>query len=632
MTSFETHFSWLLVALPLASAAILLFSGRRTNPWGHWLGCATAVAAFGVGVMLLADMLCRDTTDRVIHQKVFTWIPVGTLQVDFGLQIDQLSICFVLLITGVGSLIHIYSVAYMADDPNRRRFFGYLNLFLASMLLLVVADNYAVLYLGWEGVGLASYLLIGFWYHKPSAAMAAKKAFVMNRVGDAGLALGMFVMFSTFGGLAYTEVLSAAPAASRGALTAIGLLLLVGACAKSAQVPLQAWLGDAMEGPTPVSALIHAATMVTAGVYLIVRSNPLYNLAPDAQLAVVIVGAVTLLLGAFIGCAKDDIKRALAASTMSQIGYMVLAAGLGPAGYAFAIMHLLTHGFFKAGLFLGSGAVIQATHEEQDMRRYGGLRTVLPVTFVTFGLGYLAIIGVPPFAGFFSKDAIIEAALDEGGVRGCLLGGATLLGAGITAFYMTRVMLMTFFGDKRWDPHSPPHEAPALMTWPMILLAFGSVFSGGLLAVGGTLQHWLEPVVGTHKEVAHTIPVGLSTTLALTVVAIGITVAYRMYAMAPIPRVVPVRVSVLTTAARADLYGDAFNERVFMRPGAGLIDTLIEVDNAGVDGSVNALATRVSQTSNHLRGLQTGFARSYALSMLVGAALVATAILAVQLW
>ena len=406
-----THYTWLLVALPLAGAAILLFGGRRTDAWGHLLGCAAALSAFGVGATLLVEMLGRGEADRAIHQKLFSWIPVGGLQVDFGLQIDQLSMCFVLLISGVGSLIHIYSVGYMAEDPDRRRFFGYLNLFLASMLLLVVADNYVVLYVGWEGVGLASYLLIGFWYHKPSAATAAKKAFVMNRVGDAGLAVGMFLMFSTFGTLSFAGVFAGAPAASRGALTAMGLLLLMGACAKSAQVPLQAWLGDAMEGPTPVSALIHAATMVTAGVYLIVRSNPLYNLAPNAQLAVVIVGAITLLFGAIIGCAKDDIKRALAASTISQIGYMVLAAGLGPAGYAFAIMHLLTHGFFKAGLFLGSGAVIHAMHEEQDMRRYGGLRTALPITFATFGLGYLAIIGVPPFAGFFSKDKIIEAAL-----------------------------------------------------------------------------------------------------------------------------------------------------------------------------------------------------------------------------
>jgi NADH-quinone oxidoreductase subunit L len=628
-----THFTWLLVALPLTGAAILLFGGRRTDAWGHWLGCAAALSAFGVGATLLADLLHLDAADRVIHQKLFTWIPVNQLQVDIGLQIDQLSICFVLLISGVGSLIHIYSVAYMAEDPDRRRFFGYLNLFLASMLLLVVADNYVVLYVGWEGVGLASYLLIGFWYHKPSAATAAKKAFVMNRVGDAGLALAMFLMFSTFGTLSYAGVFAGAPGASSGVLTAIGLLLLAGACAKSAQVPLQAWLGDAMEGPTPVSALIHAATMVTAGVYLIVRSNPLFNLAPDAQLGVVTVGTVTLLFGAFIGCAKDDIKRALAASTMSQIGYMVLAAGLGPAGYAFAIMHLLTHGFFKAGLFLGSGSIIHAMHEEQNMRRYGGLRKALPITFVTFGLGYLAIIGVPPFAGFFSKDAIIEAALHEGGVRGYVLGGAALLGAGLTAFYMTRVMLMTFFGEKRWAPSAHPHEAPALMTGPMILLAFGSVFAGGLFAVGGTLQHWLEPVVGVHEETAHALPAWVSTTVALTVVAVGIAVAYRLYGpKATIPRVAPAQVSVLTTAARADLYGDAFNEEVFMRPGAQLTDALVEVDNAGLDGSVNALAALVGRTSDRLRGLQTGFARSYALSMLTGAALVIAAILAVQLW
>lgn len=627
-----TQYTPLLVALPLAGAAILLFGGRRTDAWGHWLGCAAALASFGVGLGLLNELLGRSAEDRVIHQTVFSWIPVAQLKVDVGLQIDQLSICFVLLITGVGSLIHIYSVAYMAEDIDRRRFFGYLNLFLASMLLLVVADNYVVLYVGWEGVGLASYLLIGFWYHKPTAATAAKKAFVMNRVGDAGLALGMFLMYSTFGTLSYAGVFAGAPAASRGALTAMGLLLLLGACAKSAQVPLQAWLGDAMEGPTPVSALIHAATMVTAGVYLIVRSNPLYNLAPDAQTAVVVVGAVTLLLGAFIGCAKDDIKRALAASTMSQIGYMVLAAGLGPAGYAFAIMHLLTHGFFKAGLFLGSGAVIHAMHEEQDMRRYGGLRAALPITFATFGLGYLAIIGVPPFAGFFSKDAIVEAALGAGDARGYVLGGAALLGAGVTAFYMTRVMMMTFFGQKRWGPGTHPHEAPALMTWPMILLAVGSVFSGGLLAWGGTLQRWLEPVVGKHEEVTHAVPAWASTALALGVVAIGIAVAYRLYATAEIPRVAPLAVSPVTTAARRDFYGDAFNEEVFMRPGAELTQALVDVDNAGVDGSVNALAALVGRTSNRLRGLQTGFARNYALSMLTGAVLVVALILAVKLW
>ncbi|HEY1841877.1 MAG TPA: NADH-quinone oxidoreductase subunit L [Mycobacterium sp.] len=625
-----THLIWLLVALPAAGAAILLIGGRRTDRWGHPLGCATALASFGVGVALLSDMLGRHGDARTISQNLFAWVPVGSLHVDFGLQIDQLSICFVLLITGVGSLIHIYSVAYMAEDPDRRRFFAYLNLFLAAMLLLVVADNFLGLYAGWEGVGLASYLLIGFWYHKPSAAVAAKKAFVMNRVGDAGLALAIFVIFANFGTLSYSGVFGSAAGASHGALAAIGLLLLLGACAKSAQVPLQAWLGDAMEGPTPVSALIHAATMVTAGVYLIVRCNPLYSLSPDARLGVIIVGAVTLLFGAIIGCAKDDIKRALAASTMSQIGYMVLAAGLGPAGYAFAILHLLTHGFFKAGLFLGSGAVIHAMDEEQDMRHYGGLRSALPITFGTFGLGYLAIIGVPPFAGFFSKDAIIEAALGAGGAGGWILGGAALLGAGITAFYMTRVMLLTFFGEKRWAAGAHPHEAPALMTWPMILLAVGSVFSGGLLGWGGTLQHWLEPVT-TFQESSPVAASWVISAVAVGVVAVGFLIALWRY-LGRVPEMAPADVSVLTVAARTDLYGDAFNEEVFMRPGAQLTHALVEFDDQGVDGSVNALASLVGRTSEWLRSFQTGFARNYALSMLAGAALVVAAILAVQLW
>ena len=630
MTSL-THLIWLLVALPAAGAAILLVGGRRTDAWGHLLGCATPLASFGVGLALLSDMLGRHGDARTITQNLFTWIPVGGLQVDFGMQIDQLSICFVLLITGVGSLIHIYSIAYMAEDADRRRFFAYLNLFLAAMLLLVVADNFVGLYAGWEGVGLASYLLIGFWYHKPTAATAAKKAFVMNRVGDAGLALAIFVIFANFGTLSYSGVFGQAAGASHAALTWIGLLLLAGACAKSAQVPLQAWLGDAMEGPTPVSALIHAATMVTAGVYLIVRCNPLYSLSPDARLGVIIVGAVTLMFGAIIGCAKDDIKRALAASTMSQIGYMVLAAGLGPAGYAFAILHLLTHGFFKAGLFLGSGAVIHAMHEEQDMRHYGGLRSALPVTFATFGLGYLAIIGVPPFAGFFSKDAIIEAALGAGGAGGWILGGAALLGAGITAFYMTRVMLLTFFGEKRWAPDAHPHEAPALMTWPMIVLAVGSVFSGGLLGWGGTLRHWLEPVT-TFEETSSVAPSWVISAVAVGVVAVGFLIALWRYLGRPVPETAPADVSVLTVAARRDLYGDVFNEEVFMRPGAQLTHALVEFDDQGVDGSVNALGNLVARTSEWLRGFQTGFARNYALSMLAGAALVVAAILAVQLW
>ncbi|MHC9293223.1 NADH-quinone oxidoreductase subunit L [Mycobacterium sp. LTG2003] len=621
---------WLLIDLPITGAVILLLAGRRADRWGHLLGCAAALSSFVVGALLFVDMLGRHGEDRAVHENLFSWVPVAGLQVDFGLQLDELSMCFVLLITGVGSLIHIYSVGYMAHDPDRRRFFAYLNLFLAAMLLLVLADNYLGLYAGWEGVGLASYLLIGFWSHKPSAATAAKKAFIVNRVGDMGLAIALMIMFASVGSISFAAVFGSAPALSEPTLTAIGLLLLLGACGKSAQVPLQSWLGDAMEGPTPVSALIHAATMVTAGVYLIVRSGPIFDLAPAAQTGVVLVGAVTLLFGAIIGCAKDDIKKALAASTMSQIGYMVLAAGLGPAGYAFAIMHLLTHGFFKAGLFLGAGSVMHAMDDEVNMRRYGGLRKALPITFATFGLGYLAIIGVPPLAGFFSKDSIIEAALGAGGVRGVILGGAAILGAGITAFYMTRVMLMTFFGDKRWADGAHPHEAPAVMTWPMILLAIGSVVSGGALAVGGTLSHWLEPVVGAH-EAHHAVPVWIVTIVVLAVVAIGIAVAYRMYAQQTVPVEVP-EGSELTVAARNDLYGDAFNEAVFMRGGQVLTAAMVTVDDKGVDGAAGGLATLVSRTSNGLRQLQTGFARSYALSMLGGAALVVAAILAVRLW
>ncbi|GFG55667.1 NADH-quinone oxidoreductase subunit L [Mycolicibacterium agri] len=619
---------WLLIALPLAGAAVLLLAGRRSDGWGHLLGCVAALASFAVGVVLFVDMLARPGQNRLVHERLFSWVPAGGLQVDFGLQLDPLSMCFVLLITGVGSLIHIYSIGYMADDPDRRRFFAYLNLFLAAMLLLALADNYLGLYVGWEGVGLASYLLIGFWQHKPSAATAAKKAFVVNRVGDMGLAIAMMVMFASVGAISFEAVFTAAPELGEGTLNAIGLLLLLCACGKSAQVPLQSWLGDAMEGPTPVSALIHAATMVTAGVYLIVRSGPVFDLAPGAQLGVVIVGAVTLLFGAIIGCAKDDIKKALAASTMSQIGYMVLAAGLGPAGYAVAIMHLLTHGFFKAGLFLGAGSVMHAMNDEVNMRRYGGLRTLLPVTFATFGLGYLAIIGVPPLAGFFSKDGIIEAALNSGGARGFILGAAAILGAGITAFYMTRVMLMTFFGQRRWAPDAHPHEAPAVMTWPMILLAVGSVASGAVLAIGGTLTHWLQPVVGTHEE-HHVVPAWVVTIVVLSVVALGIMIAYRMYALAAVPDTAPEEVSALTVAARKDLYGDVINEELLMKPGQVLTRDLVVIDDKGIDGAATGLAILIARISNGLRLLQTGFARSYALSMLAGAALVTAATLAV---
>jgi len=633
---------WLLPVLPLAGAAILLLAGRRSDSWGHLLGCAAALVSFVLAAALFVDMVGHDGADRVVVQDLFTWLPVAGLQVDVAFRLDPLSMCFALLITGVGSLIHIYSVGYMRDDPDRRRFFAYLNLFLAAMLLLVLADNYLGLYVGWEGVGLASYLLIGFWQYKPTAATAAKKAFVVNRVGDMGLIVALMIMFATFGSVSFADVLGGADAVSEGTCTAIGLALLLAACGKSAQVPLQSWLGDAMEGPTPVSALIHAATMVTAGVYLIVRSGPIFEAAPGAQVAVVIVGAVTLLFGAIIGCAKDDIKKALAASTMSQIGYMVMAAGLGPAGYAFAIMLLLAHGFFKAGLFLGAGSVMHGMNDETDMRRFGGLRTFMPITFATFGLGYLAIIGIPPFSGFFSKDKIIEAAFGSGGVGGVVLGAVAMVGAGITAFYMTRVMVMTFFGERRWearakpaerpeDIESHPHESSAVMTVPMMLLAVGSVAAGGLLAVGGTLEHWLDPVwtefgsAAEHVEPA--VPVWLITVATLAVVLVGVGIAWRQYGTRPVPVVAPADVSGLTVAARRDLYGDDVDEAVFMRPGQRLVAGLNVLEDKGIDGVVRAVPALLGAASAGLRRLQTGFVRSYALYMFVGAVIVVAAVL-----
>ncbi|WP_377269866.1 NADH-quinone oxidoreductase subunit L [Peterkaempfera sp. SMS 1(5)a] len=620
-----------LVAAPLAGAALLLLGGRRLDAFGHWLGVIASTASFVAGAVLFFDMLGRSTADRPVHQHLFSWVPVGGFQADVGFQLDQLSITFVLLITGVGSLIHLYSVGYMAHDERRRRFFGYLNLFLAAMLLLVLADNYLLLYVGWEGVGLASYLLIGFWQHKPSAATAAKKAFLVNRVGDIGLSIAIMLMFTQFGSFAFGPVFGTAHTASEGKLTAIALMLLLAACGKSAQVPLQSWLGDAMEGPTPVSALIHAATMVTAGVYLITRSAAIFNLAPNAQLVVVCVGAVTLMFGAIVGCAKDDIKKALAGSTMSQIGYMVLAAGLGPIGYAFAIMHLVTHGFFKAGLFLGAGSVMHGMDDEVNMRHYGGLRKYMPITFVTFGLGYLAIIGFPGLSGFWSKDRIIEAAFAKGGTEGWILGGVALLGAAITAFYMTRVMIMTFFGEKRWQPdaegHEPhPHESPSVMTLPMVVLAVGSVLAGGLFALNNAFLHWLEPVTG-HAE--GNSPLGSLTVSGLTLlcVAVGVAWSWVVYGRQPVPAVAPVG-SALTRAARRDLLQDDFNHAVLVRPGEYLTRGLVYGDTKGLDGFVNGLAATIGGLSSRMRRVQNGFVRSYALSMFGGAAvLVATTLL-----
>ena len=617
---------WLVIALPALGAALLLVGGRLTDRWGPYVATALPIGSFLVSLVLFFSLLGRGEDERQVVQHLYTWFETGRLDVGMDLLYDPLASLFLLLITGVGSLIHVYSLGYMAHDERRRRFFGYLNLFLAAMLVLVLAENYIVLFLGWEGVGLASYLLIGFWQHKPSAAAAAKKAFVMNRVGDMGLSLAIMLAFVTFGTTSFTAISHGAAAATEATMTALGLLLLLGACGKSAQVPLQGWLLDAMEGPTPVSALIHAATMVTAGVYLIVRSNFVFENAPDAQTVVVVVAVVTLLWGAVIGTAKDDIKKVLAGSTMSQIGYMMLGAGLGVAGYAFAIFHLLTHGFFKANMFLGAGSVMHGMDDDVDMRHYGALRTAMPVTFATFAMGYLAIIGFPGFAGFWSKDKLIETALAEN----WLVGVLALLGAGVTGFYMTRLMLMTFFTDKRWLKGVHPHESPKIMTGPLVALAALSVF-GGLLLLGNWISDYLTPVVGHvehHEGGLAPIVVSLLTVL---VVAAGVALAWLLVGRRDVPAVAPERVAWPVVAARQDLYGDAINDTLVVRPSVRLTRALVDTDRYVVDGVLTGGPVAVGALAGVLRRVQNGYVRSYALSLLGGSLVVVLALLAVNL-
>jgi NADH-quinone oxidoreductase subunit L len=627
-------FVWLLVAIPAASAAVLLLAGRRADRWGHLLGCASVGAAFVLGLLMFGQLAGLD--DRAVGRSLWEFIVVGDLRVDVGLLFDPLSGVFVLLITGVGFLIHVYAVGYMGRAPRdqrheppetaRRRFFGYFNLFVAAMLLLVLGDNYLLLYLGWEGVGLASYLLIAFWYSRSAAATAGKKAFLMNRVGDAGFLIAIFLMFATFGTVRFEGVFGAVTGASSATLLVLGLLLLLGAAGKSGQFPLQAWLPDAMEGPTPVSALIHAATMVTAGVYLIARSHPIFSANLTLQTVVVGVGALTLLIGAVIGCAKDDIKRVLAWSTVSQIGYMFLAVGLGGVAYALGIIHLLAHGFFKAGLFLGAGSVMHAMDDQVDVRRFGGLWRPMPWTYGTFAAAWLAIIGMFPFSGFFSKDPIILAAFDRPGWTGWLIGGAALAGAGLTAFYMTRLFILIFHGPKRWTEGQHPHESPAVMVVPLVLLAVGSAAAGWLMSTA--VVDWLTPVFGDRPEAPGPLTHGQVTAFTLAAVGLGAVVAWALFrngtALAPQPA------GALVTAARANLYGDAVNEALFEKPGRWLSRALVYADSKGVDGLVNGLAAAVGGTSGRLRRLQTGFVRTYALSMLFGAVLIVTAFIAVQ--
>jgi NADH-quinone oxidoreductase subunit L len=623
--------AWLLVALPALSAAVLLLVGNRANKWAHWAGALVPVALFVYGVMLFFSIKGETGEGRQRDLNLFSWVPVGGFKVNAGFLLDPLSLAFVLLITGVGSLIHIYAVGYLDHDEGRRRFFGYFHLFIAAMLLLVLGNGYLVLYVGWEGVGLASYLLIGYYYTRDSAATAAKKAFVANRVGDVGLSIAIMLMFAYLGTTDFTGVFANVHLLSGGVITAIALMLLLGACGKSGQFPLQTWLPDAMEGPTPVSALIHAATMVTAGVYLIARSAPIFNLTETGRTVVTIVGAITLLYGCVCAFGQDDLKRVLAYSTVSQIGYMFLAVGLGPGVYAIGILHLLGHGFFKAALFLSAGSVMHAMNDRIDMRRFGGLARVMPITYAVFVCGYLAIIGFPGATGFFTKDKILEAAFDKGGTSGWVLGIVALLGAGLTAFYMTRALVMTFHGERRWEDDVHPHESKPIMTVPLIILGVLSLVGGGVLIFGGGLQNWLETSVGAPEEAGvHTISPIVLTILTLVVVAFGVVGGILAFGIRPVPATQPVGVSFVTTAARKNLYADAFNETVLMRPGQWLVRALVFLDNKGVDGIVNTAAAGLGGSSGRLRRIQTGFVRSYALSMLSGTAAILAVLLAVR--
>ncbi len=620
---------WLLIAIPLACAAVLLLLGRRADRWGHLLGCASIGVSFVLGLWYFFSL--RGLGHKAVSLDLFNFLQVGRLKVDWGILYDPLAATFVLLITGVGFLIHVYAVGYMAPDRDRRRFFAYFNLFVSAMLLLVLGNSFLMTFIGWEGVGLASYLLISWYQDKPAAATAGKKAFLMNRVGDAAFLVAMFLMFSYLGTTNFQQVFNGVGALPSGVTLAIALLLLGGACGKSGQFPLQAWLPDAMEGPTPVSALIHAATMVTAGVYLIARAHPIFNATTIGSTVVVAIGAFTLLLGCVVGCAKDDIKRVLAYSTVSQIGYMFLAVGLGGGAYALGILHLLAHGFFKAGLFLGAGSVMHGMKDQTDIRRFGGLWRYMPVTWATVGLGYLAIIGIPPLSGFFSKDPIIEAAFERAGWQGLVFGSAALLGAGLTSFYMTRLFVLTFHGPKRWtDDIEHPHESPGVMKLPMILLAVGSVAAGGLLVYGGFVD-WLKPVFGTTE-----VPEGrvlnrfVMTGISLAVVILGGLIAWLLFRRGTELVEQPAR-SPLVRAARENLYGDVFNETVFELPGKLLTRAAVFFDGKGIDGLVNGLAAVVGGSSSRLRRLQTGFVRSYALTMLGGALVVVAALMAVKL-
>ena len=609
---------WLVPSLPLAGAAVNLFVGRRLGKAAGWLATALVAASFAVAVVVVLDLLAIGTEERLYVQHLFDWITVGAFEVGADLRLDALSSTMILVVTGVGSLIHLYSIGYMAHDARSARFFAYLNLFVFFMLVLVLGANYLVLYLGWEGVGLCSYLLIGFWYEKTENANAAKKAFVTTRIGDTAMMVGLAFIVWKFGTLDFEAVFGSAGAQlTEAAATGIALLLLGGAIGKSAQIPLQVWLPDAMAGPTPVSALIHAATMVTAGVYLVVRSAPLFELSDIALPIVLVIGLVTMLVAGTAALGQTDIKRVLAYSTVSQLGYMFLAAGM--RAYAAAMFMLVAHAFYKALMFLGSGSVIHGMHDEQDMRRMGGLLRRMPVTGWTFIVGAIALAGVPPLAGFFAKDQLLEIANHTGRPVVWILG---TIGALLSALYIGRLVFLTFFGSARTEQAEHAHESPSVMTVPLVILAIGAIGAGFVLnsTAEGRIAHYLEPVVG---EVPHGdgLPVWVLGTIGSTVAIVGLVLAWLVYASGKVDRAAfEERLEPLPRTLRNGWYWDDAYAKLLVVPGkAAARVTAFVVDAKWVDGLVNGVGRGVGGLAQVGRLLQTGFVRSYALVFLVGA-------------
>ncbi len=606
---------WLIPALPLAGFVLVLFAGRWLGePLAGFVATAMTAASFLVGLGVYLTMVGRPAEERVFTQTLWTWMPAGSFSVDVGFLADPLSVTWVLFVTGVAALIHLYSIGYMHGDPRFTIFFAYLNLFVFSMLMLVLGDNLLLTFLGWEGVGACSYLLISFWFDKRENATAGKKAFVTNRIGDWGFLVAMFLTFTTFGSLDYADVLPLAPGLSATTATAIAALFFVGAVGKSAQLPLFVWLPDAMAGPTPVSALIHAATMVTAGVYLMVRINPILAAAHD-EVSVVItwVGVATALVAASVAIAQHDIKKVLAYSTVSQLGFMFAAVGVG--AYVAAVFHVITHAFFKALLFLGSGSVIHGMGGEQDMRRMGGLARWMPMTSATFTIGVLAIAGIPPFAGFWSKDEILVFSWDDDPAVALVLAVAALL----TAVYMTRQFVLVFRGESRVAEDVHPHESGWLMTLPLVVLAAGAVAGGALnLPFSDStkvLEHWLEPAVPFEHHL--TLDAGVKCTLAvlsaLTAVA-GVVVGVVLYGRRAADRQ-PADVPVLEGA----WYIDRAYAWVAAGPGRALFAAMAAFDRRVVDGAVNGAGALARGAGQGLRTAQNGLVRSYALIMTIGA-------------